>query len=643
MSHSSDRRRILVIDDNDAIHGDFRKTLEQQTPTERLANAAALLFGGPKTPAAAGAPGFEVDTALQGQEGYEKVKASLAEGRPYAMAFVDMRMPPGWDGVETIQHLWQVDPELQVVICTAFTDYSWEQIVAALGTTDRLLILKKPFDPMEVCQLASALSEKWKLKRQASLKMIDLEKMVHERTTELQRMAMLDKLTGLPNRAWLMERLKRFVARTLAEPAFRFSVLFIDFDRFKMINDSLGHPVGDQLLVSISNRLRGALEIGDAIDASDSKPAVARLGGDEFVVIQPHIQGVSDAVALAERLNAVLSASYSLNDIEVHSTASIGIATSEVGYHWGDDILRDADSAMYRAKSLGKARCTVFSPEMHQEAVARLTLETDLRRALKRREFVLYYQPIVSLADARLVGFEALMRWNHPQRGLIMPSEFIPVAEETGMILDIGTWVLEEATRQMQQWTRQIPGSASLEVSVNCSRRQIADPRFLTMVGDVLGRTGLAPQRVNLEITESMVMQNLAEMKEKLLQIRALGLKLHMDDFGTGYSSLHCLHGLPLNVLKIDRSFVHNVSLRRDYAAVIDAIILLAHNLGMKVIAEGVEAADHVAMLCGLDCDEAQGFLFSKPLTADDAGGFISQRTLAGAGAFHAELQPQIA
>lgn len=643
MSQSNDRRRILVIDDNDAIHGDFRKTLESKTPTERLANAAALLFGGPKTPAAAGLPGFEVDTALQGQEGYEKVKASLSEGRPYAMAFVDMRMPPGWDGVETIQHLWQVDPELQVVICTAFTDYSWEQIVAALGTTDRLLILKKPFDPMEVCQLASALSEKWKLKRQASLKMIDLEKMVHERTAELQRIAMLDKLTGLPNRAWLMDRLKKCVARTLAEPAYKFSVLFIDFDRFKMINDSLGHPVGDQLLVSISNRLRGALEIGDAIDAPDSKPAVARLGGDEFVVIQPNIHGVPDALALAEKLNAVLSAPYSLNDIEVHSTASIGIATSEVGYHWGDDILRDADSAMYRAKSLGKARCTVFSPEMHQEAVARLTLETDLRRALKRREFLLYYQPIVSLADARLVGFEALLRWNHPQRGLIMPSEFIEVAEETGMILDIGTWVLEEATRQMQEWTNRIPSSGNLEVSVNCSRRQIADPRFLSMVSDVLGRTRLPPQRVNLEITESMVMQNLAEMKAKLLEIRAMGLNLHMDDFGTGYSSLHCLHGLPLNVLKIDRSFVHNVSLRRDYAAVIDAIILLAHNLGMKVIAEGVEAAEHVAMLCGLDCDEAQGFLFSKPLTAEEAAAFISQRTLAGAGAFHAELQPQIA
>ncbi|HVT80726.1 MAG TPA: diguanylate cyclase, partial [Phycisphaerae bacterium] len=373
----NERRRILVIDDNDAIHGDFKKTLESQTPTARLANAAAMLFGGPKNSPSSSVPGFEVDTALQGQEGLEKVQASIAEGKPYAMAFVDMRMPPGWDGVETIQHLWKVDPELQVVICTAFTDYSWEQIVQALGTTDRLLILKKPFDPMEVCQLAAALSEKWKLKRQATLKMHDLEKMVHERTAELQRIAMLDKLTGLPNRAWLMDRLKKLVARTLAEPAFKFAVLFIDFDRFKIINDSLGHPVGDQFLVSIANRLRGTLEIADAIETPEDNPAVARLGGDEFVIIQPHIQGVQDGLALGEKLNGILSATYSLNDTEVHSTASIGVASSEGGYHWGDDILRDADSAMYRAKSLGKNRSVVFSPEMHQEAVARLTLEMD--------------------------------------------------------------------------------------------------------------------------------------------------------------------------------------------------------------------------------------------------------------------------
>jgi diguanylate cyclase (GGDEF)-like protein len=623
MTQESERRRILVIDDNDAIHGDFRKTLEKRTPTQRLAAATAALFDEPVAGAGGTAPAFEVESAMQGQEGFAKVERAVKEGRPYALAFVDMRMPPGWDGVETIQHLWRADPELQVVICTAFTDYSWEQITSALGPSDRFLILKKPFDPMEVCQLATALTEKWKLKRQATLKVAELERMVHERTAELQRMAMLDRLTRLPNRALLHEMLKKASSRASADPAFKFAVHFIDFDRFKVVNDSLGHDVGDQLLIAIADRLRGMPELREEKQDEQRSCFAARLGGDEFVILQSGIREMGEVLALAERLLETLAPGYHLNGFEVNSTASIGISTSDVASHWSDDILRDADSAMYVAKSLGKARYAVFNHEMHEQAVTRLTLESDLRRAIKQGELFLEYQPIVSLADARPVGFEALVRWRHPTRGVVSPADFIPIAEETGLIGELGRWVLHEAVRRLAEWRRTMPEAAELSMSVNCSRKQLADAGFGSYVHATLAELGVPHARLNLEVTESAVMEDPVHVRNLLLDLQSAGMKIHMDDFGTGYSSLNCLHGLPLSVLKIDRSFIHNMSQRRDYAAVINAIIVLAHNLNMQVVAEGVETADHAAILCALECDLAQGYFFSRPLSADKATAFV--------------------
>jgi diguanylate cyclase len=624
MTQELQRRRVLVIDDNESIHGDFKKTLGSRSPTQRLAAATTALFGQPAT-AVIDSLAFEIESALQGEEGLRMVEAAVRAGQPYALAFVDMRMPPGWDGVETIQHLWQADPELQVVICTAYSDYPWQRIIETLGVTDRLLILRKPFDPIEVCQLATALSEKWKLKRQASLKLAELEGMVHERTAELRRLALLDKLTGLPNRAFVHNVLKTCISRA-ASSDFKFAVLFLDFDRFKIVNDSLGHPVGDQLLVGVAERLRGLFGRANIDAIPDSGCMAARLGGDEFVIVQQGINSVQDAIDLAQRLLPHLGSVYRLNNIEVHTTASIGIATSDLDYHRAEDILRDADSAMYRAKSQGKARYALFSPDMHKDAVNRLTLEGDLRRAVQREELRLYYQPVVSLVDARLLGFEALVRWQHPERGLVPPNDFIPLAEETGLIIDIGNWVIREAARQFADWTRRLPDTSSIEVNVNCSRKQLADPSLITQINQALTQTGLAPQRLNLEITESILMEQHQTVMQVLQQIRSLGLRVHMDDFGTGYSSLNCLHALPVNVLKIDRSFVHNVSQRRDYAAVINAIITLAHNLGMEVIAEGVETADQVAMLSGLDCDQAQGYFFAKPMPAFEAEAFLLAR-----------------
>ncbi len=625
MNAKPNRHRILVVDDNEAIHVDFRKTLQQSSPTERLAAAASMLFDSPASLSSA-SPSFDVESAMQGQEGEKKVAQAIKDGNPYALAFVDMRMPPGWDGVETIQHLWNADPDLQVVICTAYTDYSWNQIIDKLGTTDRLLILKKPFDPMEVCQLATALSEKWKLKRQASIKQEELEKMVHDRTTELRLLALTDKLTGLPNRSCLNDLLKKLMAKTQATPDFKFGVLFLDFDRFKTINDSLGHQAGDELLIQIAQRLRNMLGQGGADDCTDGNCVSARLGGDEFVILQPGIKSVEDSITLAEKLTVALAPCYNLSGHDAHSTASIGIAVSGPTYQRGEEILRDADNAMYQAKSLGRARYVVFSAEMHQTAVVRLGVENDLRRALALKQFQLHYQPLMSLEDAQPIGFEALLRWKHPERGFIPPVEFIPIAEELDLILPIGQWVLEQAIAQLQDWRQRIPAAAELTMSVNCSRRQLLSSKFSGIVSDALRQHDLPADKLQLELTESIVMDRPDESLQILNELKALGVGLHMDDFGTGYSSLSYLHKLPLNVLKIDRSFVHNVSQRRDYAAVINAIIQLAHNLGMKVVAEGVETAEHVAMLCALDCDFVQGYLFSKPLPPQQAEEFMLAR-----------------
>jgi predicted signal transduction protein with EAL and GGDEF domain len=640
------RRRILVIDDNDAIHDDFRKTLAQSSPVAGLAAAASMIFGTANIAAEPCEDDFEIDSALQGEQGFRMVQEAVANGRAYAMAFVDMRMPPGWDGVETIQHLWSVDPDLQVVICTAHTDYSWEQIVHALGKTDRLLILKKPFDPMEVCQLATSLCEKWKLKRQAGIKHEELERMVQERTTSLRRMAITDQLTGLPNRAGLQEYLTRAVARTAGSATPAFAVLFMDFDRFKLVNDSLGHEAGDQLLVLLSRRLCELLRVdvnallGGGARCSAGSPLesiAARLGGDEFVVVPQGIRSLAEAEALAQRIVAAMAAPFEIKGQLVHCTASIGIALGD-GSQRGEDILREADTAMYAAKSRGRNGYSSFTPEMHKSVVSRLTLENDLQQALERGELFLEYQPIIALSDALLEGFEALLRWKHPTRGLISPADFIPIAEETGLIVPIGRWVLDEALRQLRQWHMRAPRAAELAISVNCSKRQLLDPRFPAQVREALHRHGVAPAHLNLEITESAVFEHQEQTLKTINELKAAGICLHMDDFGTGYSSLSYLHLLQLHVLKIDRSFITNVSMRRDYASVVNAIIQLAQNLGMKVIAEGVETADHAAMLCALDCHAGQGYFFSRPVPADKAFAFITHSESIGA---HAWLQPK--
>jgi diguanylate cyclase (GGDEF)-like protein len=615
-------RRILVIDDNEAIHDDFRKTLAPEPAASKLAGAKAALFGDVAPTPASSKPAFEIDCALQGRDGLNKLIGAAREGRPYLVAFVDMRMPPGWDGVQTIQRLWEADPDLQVVICTAYSDYSWEEISSNLGLTDRLLILKKPFDPVEVTQLATALSEKWVLRRTAKLKLDEMEQMVEQRTSELTHLARHDSLTGLPNRASIHEAVAKAVRRAQENDDFKYAVLFLDFDRFKLINDSLGHAAGDLLLRGIAQRIQEALRVFVA-DAPSAQAMAARIGGDEFVILVSGLSAVRQANVFTQGLLGLLAAPYSVAGRDVVSTASIGVTTSELRYPSADDAIRDADTAMYHAKAAGKARYVLFDRRMHEEVRARLELENDLRGAVERGELLLHYQPIVCLSTGELHGFEALLRWNHPRRGLVAPLDFIPCCEETGLIVQFGKWVLGEACRQMRAWNLKYPQLPGLTMSVNLSAGQLASPDLGAVIRETINQSQMDPACLVLEITESVVIQDVDAGARLLKDIKDLGVRLYMDDFGTGYASLSCLHRFPLSGLKIDRSFIRHSGDRRDYAAVVSAIVHLAHNLGMKLIAEGMETAEEVALLQAMDCDLAQGFFFARPQTVEQAEAFI--------------------
>ncbi|HEX8492471.1 MAG TPA: EAL domain-containing protein [Pyrinomonadaceae bacterium] len=416
-----------------------------------------------------------------------------------------------------------------------------------------------------------------------------------------------DVLTGLPNRALFVDRLRQALGRSKRLGSHKFAVLFLDLDRFKLINDSLGHMVGDQLLIGIARRLETCLRPGDT---------VARLGGDEFTILLEEINDTSEALRVAQRVEKELSLPFNLGGHEVFTSVSIGIAPSETGYERPDDILRDADTAMYRAKSLGKARHEVFDRAMHAHAMNLLQLETDLRHALKRDEFLLHYQPIVSLETGAIHGFEALVRWQHPKHGFISPSEFIPIAEETGLILPIGQWVLREACRQMREWQEQMPAASSLSISVNLSGRQFTQPDLIERITQVLRETGLAPSSLRLEITETVVMENIETAAAMLKQLQALGVELSIDDFGTGYSSLSYLHRFPSSTLKIDRSFVSRMMDQSENVEIVRTIAVLAQNLDMNVVAEGVETEEQVIQLKALGCEYAQGFYFFRPMNA---------------------------
>jgi diguanylate cyclase len=595
--------RLLMIDDNPAIHEDYRKILTGLDETQ-ISAAEAALFGEPQL--AVPRPTFDVDSAMQGRDGVELARRALIEGRPYSVAFVDMRMPPGWDGVETIEHLWKVDSEMQVVVCSAYSDYDWMELLARLGRSDKLIVIKKPFEPIEILQSASALSRKWQNARALKCHVEGLEQVVTDRTRgleaanrQLRHLASHDSLTGLPNRLLLDDRITQAIAQANRQ-AHEFAVAVLDLDRFKLINDSLGHRAGDVLLCEVAVRLKSAIRAVDSI---------ARLGGDEFVIVFHGPMAPAETLEMGKRLLTVMEPSMRLLGIDVHVSPSIGIAFYPRDGATIDTLLAHADAAMYHAKKLGRNNVQCYTESMGTVTHERVKLESELHEALRGGQFELHYQPKVDTATGWINSAEALIRWRHPQRGLLLPAEFIPVADECGLLDAIGEWVLGEACRQARLWQQR--GPRAMRVAVNLAPSQFRLGDLVSQIRRALDASGLDPSLLEIELTETAVMSDAEESVHILEAVSRMGVLVSVDDFGTGYSSMSYLRRFPIDKLKIDRCFIEQMTARPEDASIVRAIISLAHSLRLKVIAEGVETPEQLQLLAELGCDQYQGFYFS--------------------------------
>ncbi len=731
----TNQKRILLVDDNTEIHKDFTKILSKND-SDSLDADSANLFGTSKASSNYTADEYLISSAYQGQDALELVKKSLEDKKPFALGFIDMRMPPGWDGVETIKRIWEIDPNIQMVICSAYSDHSWEEITRELGDSDNLLILKKPFEVIEINQLASALTRKWELisnlhsmvdnrtaqlenlyslthttlesthegivaiglnkdvvlfnnnfltqweipetilKSEQSEKIWELLsekvedpilflKIMNDLTTnpkictrewqlktgtifeiythpqylndqiigmvysflditerkeleqQLLHQATHDYLTGLPNRALLLDRIKQSLAY-----AKRFNlqvgVLMVDLDAFKEINDTLGHKAGDLLLKSYAERLRSFLRENDT---------VARLGGDEFVIVlaaQPQDNNLSGFLT---KLIELFSKPCMIEDHEIIATATIGVSVYPQDGLDPDTLLKNADAALYHAKELGRNRFQLYMEEFNTKNLHRAELKRGLGLALQNNELSLNYQPLVDLKTGTVIGVEALLRWKHPTMGLIPPVTFIPIAEECGLILEIGEWVLRSACAQAKIWheTSEFP---DIKMSINISVKQFRHKNFVSLVRSVLEETQLNPDCLELEITESIILEDVLSAVQKMIELKDLGIRFAIDDFGTGYSSLSYLKHFPFDTVKIDKIFIENIATDTNSASIVEAIIGMTKRLGINVLAEGIEHIEQVNFLRKHHSNQVQGYYFSKPLNEKECTKLLKQKPM---------------
>lgn len=739
-------KKILIVDDNAAIHDDFNKILTLSKRAHALNSTNKLMF---EEQIASNNNHqneyFQLDSAFQGQDAYELVQRSIEENRPYAMAFVDIRMPPGWDGIATIKKIWEIDPHIQMVICSAYSDYSFEDIQQQLGGNDNLLILKKPFDVIEIRQLATTLTKKWELQKQVEFQIQHLEEVTTERTQALQHtneyldeslsilkstleateegilvlddeeqllmynqkflnlwkitiqevdsksttellqmmaertddpsafLAMIsnqcktpktgvskelklnndqvlevylhprylrnraqgvvfsfreiterkfiedqlvhqathDALTGLANRILLHDRLQQTIAYAKRNNLY-VGVLMLDLDNFKQVNDSLGHNAGDDLLKIVAKKLQGNFREFDTI---------TRFGGDEFVIIlaQAHIEDLTDK---ANKLMQLLLEPIEINDKSITISASAGISIYPIDGVSPDDLLKNADSALYHAKDIGRNNFQYYLSEYNDNLLKKVELKNALKEALTNNELLLNYQPLLKLNSQEIIGVEALLRWTHPKRGLIMPNQFIPIAEETGLIIPIGEWVLHSACQQVVQWQKTI--NPELTVSVNISGKQIVQKNFMTLVASVLKNTGLSPEYLELEISERYILENSSAVSNALAELKEMGVKLSMDDFGIGYSSLNYVKYFPFDKIKIDKRFIDGINVNLDDKNIVEAIIDMAQSMGLQVLAEGVETKEQIDFLTSHHSNQIQGYYFSPPLDVKLCSEFLT-------------------
>ena len=641
----SNRYRILLVDDNPSIHDDFRKILCRPEPShgaaENVAALEELLFDELPLDERDSRADFVLDSAYQGEQAIQLVDAAIAAGEPYALAFIDVRMPPGIDGVETLTRLWKRDPNLQGVICTAFSDHSWTDMTRALGHSDGFLVLRKPFDTIEVLQIAHALVQKWQLSRDVREQLDTLELRVQERTRDLEttnstlrdeiarrqqaeadlrQIATHDALTGLPNRILMKDRLTSAIRRA-QDDGTMVGLCLIDLDQFKEVNDNFGHHVGDALLQETARRLRGSVREQDT---------VARMGGDEFVIVFEGLTSHEQLSTMVGRLVETCSKPCVIGEQSHKAPPSVGIAMFPFDSGDADRLLKCADLAMYQAKRSGGGDFRYYAEGMLERSLEQVELRQHLECAIDRGELTLWYQPLVDLATGHVSGVEALLRWQHPELGLVSPMKFIPVAEKSGLIVPIGAWVVQTACRQLTEWRKEF---GDLTVAVNVSAIQLRSPDFVDVVASVLDETGLPPASLELEITESTAMDDEHNPGNVLADLARLGVRIVIDDFGSGYSSMMRLKTMPIHGLKIDRTFVKDIAEDNRDATIVAAILSMAHSLGLTVVAEGIERPEQLERLANLDryrdrrpaCDTVQGFLLGRPMPVEAAGILLRQ------------------
>lgn len=613
--------RVLVVDDDPAILTAYRQVLNESVPSSDRAaidDLRARLFatgsGGSKT-GAAPAASFEAIVCNGAEAAVAAVREACAAGKPISVAFLDMRMPPGPDGAWAAERIRELDPNIAIVICTAYSDVDPAEIGRRVPPPDKLFYLQKPFHPHEVRQLALALGEQRAGAGHRDAQMTDF-----------------DLLTGLPSRARFIAHLKEAV-REAAASGHKLAVLHVDLDNFRRVNDALGLVAGDELLRLVARQVRESLRRDDVVSRArrgGSGEDVARIGGDQFMVLLHAIGDPKDAAAVAERLTNPLVASAPLNNRSLSVTASIGIAVYPADSQDDDALLRHASIAMHGARRRGPGQYAFYDEAMHAGAQTRLKLEAQLRTALEKNELSLNYQPQFDLSTGKISGIEALLRWNNSELGPVSPDVFIPVAEEIGVILPIGEWVLRSACRQARVWQQN--GLPDMRIAVNVSCLQFTQPGFAALVAEVVKETGLEPRTLELEITESLLMKNEEWTGKLLTELRVLGVSVAIDDFGIGYSSLGRLNDFPVNRLKIDRSFVQGVGNGGRPAPLVAAILSMAKALGLDVVAEGVEDFNQLLHLQDQHCNEVQGYLLSKPLQAEQVTELLDRLVNSDAG-----------
>lgn len=600
--------RVLVVDDEADVREAYRQILlktEVRQDVAAFRDLRSRLFfrtGGPPSEATSAQRGsvFDAEFCDQAEAAVAVVQDALERDQPFAVAFLDMRMPPGRDGVWAATRIREIDPAIEIVICTAYSDVDPADIGGIVPPEDKLSYLHKPFHPYEVRQMTIALGSKWRAERR------------------IARLAYFDSLTGLPNREQSRNRLVSAIEAAKQHDRI-LAVLYLDLDNFKRVNDTLGHAVGDELLRVVAERLRGSLKHNGSADSKHETDRrlgdIARLGGDEFLALLPDLRTAEDAGAAAESLIRALSEPVQLAPNSLVVTPSIGIALYPRDGADGESLLRNADLAMYFSKRKSPGKFAFYDAAMNAAALQRFTIEDQLRLALERNEFSLHYQLQFDVRTGGVSGMEALLRWNNLELGTVPPAEFIPIAEETGIILAIGQWVLRTACRQAKLW--QDDGLPIGRVAVNVSGREFALPEYPAQIAAILRETGLDASRLELEITESVVMGDEPTAERALAELKRLGVSLAIDDFGTGHSSFGRLRHFGIHRLKIDRSFVARLSDDNHDRAIASGIIAMARSLSINVTAEGVESIPQLMFLQEHTCHDAQGFFLSKPLPAE--------------------------